>query len=438
MYRPPPILFVLCIAIFHFRPNPASAQDLAWIRVGEIEPGASVLASPDGSLYSYNLRYSPLDLRQSADGGLTWSSWPPTDGAPFQLPTALDVDDQGSVYVAQSFIRGMLAGTVKRSSGIGEAWINLDAGSQADSYVFTYTWIRDIEFNDHGDIFVGTYRGLNTSIEWPHGLFRSSDAGESWQLLTDSSFAPDGIYAMSMNRTGIIYATAPPHLFRSRDHGESWESVEDDPFLRNLPQRKVHAVTADGHLLVSHEGSAYWVSSDGSTGMSILPASPRIVKRGQNEEFFAAVSGVIYRSDPGGRSWRAISTGVQFGTVYSIALTSEGLLYASTDSGFFRTTSPVSPTASGHEVELNERPALENFPNPFVGQTTFSVSLPRSAASNLTLFDTTGRLVATVFDGWLPAGSHRFPLTDVGLSSGVYIARLNSNGVVAIRMVLVL
>ncbi len=47
------------------------------------------------------------------------------------------------------------------------------------------------------------------------------------------------------------------------------------------------------------------------------------------------------------------------------------------------------------------------FPNPFNPSTTLAFTLPRSAAVRLTVHDLAGRLVRTLVDGELPAGSHR-------------------------------
>jgi hypothetical protein len=73
-------------------------------------------------------------------------------------------------------------------------------------------------------------------------------------------------------------------------------------------------------------------------------------------------------------------------------------------------------------VELSARP------NPFSGGTSFRLSLPRSAAVSLRVYDVSGRLVETVVDGQLPAGHHGFMWRADGVSPGLYMAILEVGG----------
>ncbi len=75
------------------------------------------------------------------------------------------------------------------------------------------------------------------------------------------------------------------------------------------------------------------------------------------------------------------------------------------------------------------------YPNPFNPQTTFTFSLPAAGEVTLEIFQSSGRLVATVLDEEaLRAGGHRIPWLardDAGepLASGIYLARLSVFGV---------
>ena len=81
----------------------------------------------------------------------------------------------------------------------------------------------------------------------------------------------------------------------------------------------------------------------------------------------------------------------------------------------------------------SERPAPENgfvlhanYPNPFMGQTNLSFTLPASASIRLRVFDAQGRHVHTVVDGVLGAGRHEIPFQANGLPSGRYFYRLET------------
>ena len=69
-----------------------------------------------------------------------------------------------------------------------------------------------------------------------------------------------------------------------------------------------------------------------------------------------------------------------------------------------------------------------NYPNPFNGGTVLMVACPKATRGSLKIYDVLGREVATLSDGELSAGSHRFVWNPLRISSGIYIARLELPG----------
>ncbi len=77
----------------------------------------------------------------------------------------------------------------------------------------------------------------------------------------------------------------------------------------------------------------------------------------------------------------------------------------------------------------NTKPArslLNIFPNPLVDLSVIRYNLPERSQVSLSVFDVTGRLVKTLFNGKQEAGSYerRFRLDEERLSAGVYFVRL--------------
>jgi len=66
------------------------------------------------------------------------------------------------------------------------------------------------------------------------------------------------------------------------------------------------------------------------------------------------------------------------------------------------------------------------YPNPFNPSTALSLDVARAGDYQLEVFDVTGRLVATLYDGKLGAGRHEFHWTALKASSGLYFARAKS------------
>jgi predicted secreted protein len=82
---------------------------------------------------------------------------------------------------------------------------------------------------------------------------------------------------------------------------------------------------------------------------------------------------------------------------------------------------------------IEERPlfaprqfTLSVFPNPFNPRATICFDLPRAMMARLSVFDMTGRLVTTLADAPLPAGTHRLAFDGSVYPSGVYFAHLQA------------
>jgi uncharacterized lipoprotein YddW (UPF0748 family) len=78
-----------------------------------------------------------------------------------------------------------------------------------------------------------------------------------------------------------------------------------------------------------------------------------------------------------------------------------------------------------NESVLPSRLSLnQNYPNPFNPTTTISFNLPETGDVTLTIYDLLGRKIANLIDGRLLSGEHSFNFDGSGLSSGVYIYKL--------------
>ena len=78
------------------------------------------------------------------------------------------------------------------------------------------------------------------------------------------------------------------------------------------------------------------------------------------------------------------------------------------------------------------------FPNPFNPETAISFSLSEAANVNLSVHDVTGRLVATLADGWIEQGLHSAVFDAQDLSSGVYFYTLTANNIVSTKKMMLL
>ncbi len=85
----------------------------------------------------------------------------------------------------------------------------------------------------------------------------------------------------------------------------------------------------------------------------------------------------------------------------------------------------------------------QNYPNPFNPTTTIRFDLPKKSNVKLTIFNVLGQKVSTLFDGEQPAGEYRATWdgtsqSGVKVSSGTYFYRLEADGFVSTKKMLLL
>jgi hypothetical protein len=77
-------------------------------------------------------------------------------------------------------------------------------------------------------------------------------------------------------------------------------------------------------------------------------------------------------------------------------------------------------------------------PNPFNPTTNIRFQIPDARHVSLKIYDTAGRLVATLVDGWRDAGTHEAMFDGSKLPSGVYLARLEAGDLRSVQKLVLL
>ncbi|MDD9975909.1 MAG: hypothetical protein OXU27_18005, partial [Candidatus Poribacteria bacterium] len=150
-----------------------------------------------------NLRLSRVF--HSADLGTSWVEITPTGGSrPIKAPFGISLSAAGKTVLAQAF-------TQFRSRDGGQTWTDLEFK------------IDSLRLN----VFPSIAMDENTFYKAaPSGIYRTTDAGESWGLFMDGMVGTGILDLVAVNNR--LYAHAGGEIVQSTDGGESWKSVPID------------------------------------------------------------------------------------------------------------------------------------------------------------------------------------------------------------------
>lgn len=291
-------------------------------------------------------------------------------------------------------------------------------------------------------------------------VLHSADGGLTWEAQFDNFILPMSGIAFPTRSAG--WAIGGGGIYHTTDGGDNWTNVYSQSsgvavfFLDSL-----HGWVSAGNqtILRTTDGGQTWSSHEGGEALTDIAFTDPL------NGFAIAASRLLYRSADGGATWLAtqVSGEVYFRAVHFADanhgwLASETNVWATTDAGdtwerlldhdienFFIYDAAIASAGSGWLVgvggilhyagptaaapQRGNRPgdyALAVYPNPFNPATHITFDLPQAARVQVRIFDVTGRLVKTLTDERLAAGSHTLAFDGGNLPSGVYFARLSA------------
>jgi photosystem II stability/assembly factor-like uncharacterized protein len=231
------------------------------------------------------------------------------------------------------------------------------------------------------------------------GIYRSTDAGATWQLIHAAGFAPQDIAAIG-NRAWFPSVTS---VTFTTDMGATWTSREVFP---------VSNIGYDIRALAFADEMNGWAAS---------------------------TSGRIYRTTDGGESW-AMDSDLSGNGLWGISFAGRSDGWAVGSGGaILHYSNKTAGVVNRGPGRLPDAFMLgQNYPNPFNPTTRIRYSVPKRSRVTLAVFNTLGQQVATLINGEVEAGHHEAQFDASGLASGMYIYRLNVEGFVQTRSMMVL
>jgi hypothetical protein len=196
---------------------------------------------------------------------------------------------------------------------------------------------------------------------------------------------------------------------------------------------------AAGSLTFENSGgtTVYWRVSWG--GGSYSGSTTGAVTNDADGQFGPVFGSALPSSDTHALRFQGTATALSTNNAADYSVTADDAVFTNNAGTSFT----VQPTATGVASPASVGRLLQNYPNPFNPSTRIELSLPERSHATLRVYDASGRLVITLLDRVVDAGTTRIHWEGQDernrlVSSGVYFYRLTSDAFTQTRkMVLV-
>lgn len=276
---------------------------------------------------------------------------------------------------------GLFAGTsgglfLTTDSGVNWSTINLGIGSNPIESVMSLAM-------SGANLYVGTYWENGTKNG---GVFHSSDNGITWSPY-NNNLAGKTVSELAVLGTDVIAGTTYNGIFISTDNGMNWV-----PINNGLKSISINA-------LYSYDNKLLAATFNGND---------------------------VYLSTNKGSNWTKFSNGFTSDIYIYDFIVYGNDVFAGTSNGIWkRPVSEMVLSVSQSQIVFPEEYSLsQNYPNPFNPTTNISFSLPAKSFVSLKIFDSLGKVVAILENGYLSAGCYTKQWNAMNVSSGIYFYSL--------------
>lgn len=272
-------------------------------------------------------------------------------------------------------------------------------------------------------------------------LLHTENGGLTWENQYNGDFHFEDIFFID-NEFGYIVGDSKT-LFTT-DGGDTWIVDFLDPYGETTYFDVFFADSINGWILGNGEEipyPSYFIvhTSDGGNTWEVInePSSACSIHDiffiNSDNGWVVTEDGIYYTQD-GGDNWIKQVTG--YGGSF--------LHFTDANNGWaVGPNGTILHTNNGGIVGIEESPinyehALKVFcyPNPFTNSTSIYFTLMEAGFTNLEILDISGRKITTLHSGFLQAGEHSFIWNADGLSEGMYLLRMESDGAYKSRKLL--
>jgi len=346
--------------------GPGNSTDHAYCLA--LDDGANVYVTGDS--YGSGTYYDYAILKYDTDGNQIWAVRYNGPGNGYDNAYSLALDVVGNIYVTGASDGSGSSSdyaTIKYDADGNQIWIaRYNGPGNATEHAYC------LALDDGGNIYVtGDSYGSGTYDDYATIKY-DANGNQIWAARYNGPWNNDEAYSIALDAIGNVYVTG----------------------------RSIGVGTSKDYATIKYDtdGNQIWAARYNGPGNGIDQANCVAVD----------AVGNVY------------ATGFSYGSG-----TAEDYATIKYSGGNLANWMPVEATVLGQPLPQECR--LEgNYPNPFNAKTVARFELRVPSVVSLRVYDTAGRLVETLVDGWRSAGEHELTWEAGDLPSGMYFARLEA------------
>jgi len=311
-------------------------------------------------------------LARSVDDGATWTEMQTITGLSDGIYGMSWFDADNAVLVGERAGEDVIYLTDDGGATLNEIWWNVKS-AQFNHVHFAPGQKR---FGVIGADNIAFYYTIDGGLTWTQG----TEDIVSTSADIEKVFMVDSYTAWAVGDNGTIAKTI--------DSGANW--LQQPSWTTSIELMDVHFNTLNGHGYIAGNDQTARTSTDGGTTWTSM--APVLAAPGDDINSIYLASG-------------------------------SNKLYIGADHAMIQywDNSPTGDTPMSLPFVLNQ-----NYPNPFNPSTSISFTIDRDGFVSLNVYDVAGRVVATILNKSMTAGSYDVGFNASGLSSGVYFYKLKT------------
>lgn len=268
-------------------------------------------------------------------------------------------------------------------------------------------------------------------------VIKSIDSGKTWTDIKPPQLGVEPLSTLSIlsvvnDSVVYCYQNSEKRIFRTTDSGKTWVTFFKPSFMLEYVF-DIHFVSDYYGWIVGSfkkigkttDGGETWINQSPNTH-GIYDTFVSIDALDENNAVVVGGLGSIYWTTNAGEQWWKRLNEYELGNLFVVDIVDENTAYVGGDSGLLFKTTTAGITNVKDQILPIEYKLNQNYPNPFNPSTKITYQLPKEAKVTLKVFDTLGKVVATLVDEVQYTGKYEINFDAEVLASGVYFYQLTT------------